>query len=179
MFGRHIANAVTISRMLMATAIVVFLSHPQLVFWLLALGVTTDIADGPLARHFGSCTPLGKRLDRAADTILFTVAVWSLPFTGWLPWWFIPASAVGCAAGVVIIGKVGLKVSRYLGWAMTLAFFSLYCLAGRDFLVRAYGWHAYDWLAVAVALAFLAWSYRRRMVWYLRKKVVPARGAGQ
>lgn len=65
--GRWTADAVTVSRVPIAVAVLLVRRRRAAVAGLFLLGVITDVVDGPLARRLGTSSPRGARLDSAAD----------------------------------------------------------------------------------------------------------------
>ncbi len=77
---RHLPNAISIARMLMAP-ILVWLAksgaQQEFAFLLLAVGVS-DVLDGWIARKFGWTSALGALLDSAADVLIIAVIVFGI-----------------------------------------------------------------------------------------------------
>ena len=105
------ANVVTCVRILSAFMLLfcpVFSGRFDL-FYL--IGGVSDVLDGFIARHWGKETPLGARLDTAAD-IVFTVIVWvriisAVDFPPWLIVWIILIALIRCVniiTGIVVSG---------------------------------------------------------------------------
>ena len=163
MIRRHLANTVTISRILMAATIAVFASHPQLSFWLFMAALGTDFVDGPLARRLGSVSRFGRKLDVTADLLLLVVVLVSLPLLGWPPPWFLQVSAGGFAVGLIAIKSAGPTLRRYLGWMATLAFIGFYALVALAFARHAYGGHLYYYPALALGTTLIVWFYHNRI----------------
>ena len=67
--GRWTADAVTVSRVPIAAAMVLARRRRNAVAGLFVLGVLTDVVDGWLARRLGTSSPRGARLDSAADAV--------------------------------------------------------------------------------------------------------------
>ncbi len=78
-------NAISLVRLLSAPVAlwVAAQGHATTYKWMFALAVTSDLADGLLARWLNAQTVLGARLDAAADTatylVLFFAASWLWP----------------------------------------------------------------------------------------------------
>jgi CDP-diacylglycerol--glycerol-3-phosphate 3-phosphatidyltransferase len=79
---RRLTDAVTVSRVPIAFAMLLLPRRSVAVSWLFVLGVATDLLDGPLARRLGTDSARGARLDSGADAV------------------FVAASAVAVAATV-------------------------------------------------------------------------------
>lgn len=78
-------NAISLARLLAAPVAlwVAAQGHATAYKWMFAIAVTSDLADGLLARWLHAQTVLGARLDAAADTatylVLFFAASWLWP----------------------------------------------------------------------------------------------------
>lgn len=76
-------NAISLARLLSAPVAlwVAAQGHASAYKWMFALAVTSDLADGLLARWLHAQTVLGARLDAAADTATYLVLFFA---TSWL-----------------------------------------------------------------------------------------------
>ena len=81
------ANGVTCLRLLMAPLLVGAISTQRwgVAATIFAVAVTSDIADGYLARRYGESTPLGGAMDHAADALFVTAGTGALAAAGTLP----------------------------------------------------------------------------------------------
>lgn len=93
---RHLPNALSILRMLLALPVAVLLSRSQyvLTFLVFAFAAFTDALDGALAKHFGWTSELGKMLDPLGDKLLLMTVFITLTVLGHVPTW-LAATAVG------------------------------------------------------------------------------------
>lgn len=93
---RHLPNALSILRMLLAIPVAVLLSRGQfaLTFVVFAFAAFTDALDGALAKHFGWTSELGKMLDPLGDKLLLLTVFVTLTVLGLVPPW-LTAAAVG------------------------------------------------------------------------------------
>ena len=67
------------------------------------LAMTTDFADGRIARHYGIVTNFGKVADPIADKAIMAAALISLNIVGKL-WWWVTA--------VILIREIGITIWR-------------------------------------------------------------------
>ena len=90
------ANGVTLLRLLLApvlaAAIIAGASLPATVIFFVA--VITDVADGYIARRFGTSSPIGGLIDHAVDAVFVTVASAALAIEQVLPALLPPLIAV-------------------------------------------------------------------------------------
>lgn len=93
MIARHIPNALTVARMLLAWPIVWALAREQygLTLALFAVAGFSDGVDGFLARRYGWHSRLGSILDPLSDKVLLVAAFLSLGYLGHLPVWLVVA----------------------------------------------------------------------------------------
>lgn len=73
---RQIPNALSALRILLSPLLVPAFSRPPLFVALYALCGASDAADGCLARRHGWVSPLGQKLDSAADLVFFATLAW-------------------------------------------------------------------------------------------------------
>lgn len=71
---RRLTDAVTLSRVPIAVAMVACRRHRRVVAATFLLGALTDVVDGPLARRLGTASERGARLDSAADAAFSAAA---------------------------------------------------------------------------------------------------------
>lgn len=108
----NIANAVTVSRLLMVPVFAALLFHrggADPAWRIAALGVfavatVTDRLDGQLARSRGLVTDFGKIVDPIADKALIGTALIGLSVLGELPWW---------VTVVVLVREIGVTLLRF------------------------------------------------------------------
>ena len=81
------ANAITLLRLLAAPALVAAILSGQTgsAAALFVLAVASDLADGRVARRYREATPLGGRIDHAADALFVTCGCAALASRGELP----------------------------------------------------------------------------------------------
>lgn len=93
---RHIPNALSVLRILLAAPTVWLLAHGEYraTLWLFAFAAATDGLDGLLAKRCGWTSELGKILDPLADKVLLVSVFITLAATGLAPVW-LAAAAVG------------------------------------------------------------------------------------
>ncbi|WP_062348459.1 CDP-diacylglycerol--glycerol-3-phosphate 3-phosphatidyltransferase [Herbidospora yilanensis] len=106
----NIANALTVVRLLVVPAFIVFLFLEGTGWRLAALGVfmfasITDQLDGFLARKYGLITDFGKIADPIADKALIGSALVCLSLLGELPWW---------VTVVIIARELGVTALRFV-----------------------------------------------------------------
>lgn len=111
-FARYIPNALTITRMLLAVPLGLWLWQEKVyaALGLLIFAGITDLLDGYLAREFNWRTPSGAWLDPTADKILVTTSLITLTCKGWLPLWF--ALVVLARDLGLILGVASLLIRR-------------------------------------------------------------------
>jgi CDP-diacylglycerol--glycerol-3-phosphate 3-phosphatidyltransferase len=108
----NIANALTVSRLLLVPVFAVLLFHGDghQTGWRIAAGVMfgvasiTDRLDGELARKRGLVTEFGKLADPIADKALVGTALVGLSALGDLAWW---------VTVVMVVREVGVTVLRF------------------------------------------------------------------
>ncbi len=105
----NIANALTVARLLVVPAFIVFLFVEGTGWRLAALGVfmfasITDQLDGFLARKYGLITDFGKMADPIADKALIGSALVCLSILGEIPWW---------VTVVIIARELGVTLLRF------------------------------------------------------------------
>ena len=105
---KHIANAVTIFRIL-GSVLLLFFSAFSLEFYItyLLCGFT-DMIDGTIARKTNSASELGSKIDTVADLVFVTVSLVKILPTVNAPSW------LWIWGGVVAIIKIGNIVSGYI-----------------------------------------------------------------
>jgi phosphatidylglycerophosphate synthase len=128
-FGPHAANALTALRMLLTPVFVVLVAAaPTQRAWgvlavvVFTLAAASDVADGRLARRFGSAGSTGRIFDHLADITFILVALTTYVAMGIAPWW-VPAAIAAAFASYAINSWVlrtppnstPLPVARYVG----------------------------------------------------------------
>jgi cardiolipin synthase len=93
---RHLPNALTILRLLMAApiALLVLAGDSALAMALFIAAGATDAIDGWLAKHFGWQSQLGGWLDPLADKALVLAVCLALALRGDLPYWLFGVIAI-------------------------------------------------------------------------------------
>ena len=83
------ANAISLSRLILALPFVWILSREELAGTaavLLALAIFSDLIDGPIARRTGQASAGGRLLDHGADFVFVTSGLAVLASRGVIPW---------------------------------------------------------------------------------------------
>ncbi len=120
------ANAITITRMILALPLLAFVavdgaSHWALAAWIVLAG--SDGLDGHLARKHGT-TRSGAFLDPLADKVLVLGAAWALVAHGtfwWLPVVIITARELGISILRSVYGRRGIAIpARYAAKVKTV-----------------------------------------------------------
>ncbi len=157
-----LANKITIARILAVpffiTAVLSYSSDQDYLRYI-ALGVflfavTSDIADGYIARNYDQKTQIGAIIDPLADKILLISAFICLYTVGHefagirFPVWLVVAVisrdvmlVVGCVLIFMFHGKLGINVSV---WGKATTFFQGVCVVG---LLLQWSWTAIFWYA--------------------------------
>jgi CDP-diacylglycerol--glycerol-3-phosphate 3-phosphatidyltransferase len=115
---RTVADGLTLSRLPIGAAVVLLRRHRRTVAWLVALGILTDVADGPTARRLGTASDRGARLDSIADAALVLAAG--------------PAAARTIARGdrrLVAAGATAVTATRLVSLLVTRRRFGLWSIA--------------------------------------------------
>jgi cardiolipin synthase len=149
------ANALTLARLAIVPffALAVLESHAVVATALLALAITSDFADGTIARRRGETSALGGFLDHAADATLCTVGLAALASRGEVPGWLAPLVAAAFAQYALdsraLAGRP-LRTSRLGRWN-GIAYYVLVAVpVVRDAL--GLGWPGPDWTRAAGVL---------------------------
>lgn len=105
----NVANGLTVLRLFLVPAFVVFLvmggtGARSVALVLFTAAAVTDWLDGRLARGRGIITDFGKIVDPIADKALTGSALISLSFLGELPWW---------VTGLIVFREVGVTALRF------------------------------------------------------------------
>ena len=108
----NIANALTLSRMLLVPVFAVALLHEHgassgwrvIAFLIFAAASVTDRLDGDIARKRGLVTEFGKLADPIADKALIGTALVGLSSLDLLPWW---------VTAVILVREVGVTLLRF------------------------------------------------------------------
>lgn len=153
----NIANALTVSRLLMVPAFVVALVTGGTAWRLAALAIfvvasVTDLLDGRLARSRGLVTDFGKIADPLADKALTGAALITLSALGELAWWVtivILVREVGVTALRLAVIRAGVIAASPGGKLKTLLQIAAICLYLLPASLRPPGYV----LAVAMGLA--------------------------
>lgn len=120
------ANAVTITRMILALPLLAFIATDGASYWALAAWIIlagSDGLDGHLARKHGT-TRSGAFLDPLADKVLVLGAAWALVAHGtfwWLPVVLITARELGISVLRSFYGRQGIAIpARYAAKVKTV-----------------------------------------------------------
>lgn len=104
--GCRMADAVTVSRVPIAMAMLLVRQKRIATAGMFVVGVTTDVIDGRLARRLGTSSPRGARLDSAADAVFMAAsAVVVAPTVG-----RAARPLVASAAGVVAVTRLATLI---------------------------------------------------------------------
>ena len=115
------ANALTLTRLLLAPAVAAAVLHgaPGFAAALFFAGVGTDLADGWVARRYGEATSFGAFADHAVDAAFVATGAAALAWSGvlpaWLPW-LIGAAFAQYALDSRALAASGLVPSRLGRW---------------------------------------------------------------
>jgi len=85
----NIPNLLSVSRILLAIIILLFLSNPKIALVIFLIAALTDVLDGYLARKWNQETKLGQILDPIADKILVIMVLIALLRIYDLPYWYL------------------------------------------------------------------------------------------
>jgi phosphatidylglycerophosphate synthase len=174
------ADLVTLTRALLACAAAALVADALLdgtsVPTLVAICVTAlvlDAVDGQVARRTGTTSPFGGRFDGEADAFLLLVL--SAYVGSLLGWWVLAIGVLRYAfglAGVVLPWMRAPLPFRYWRKVVTAVQGIVLAVAAADLLPRTV-----SVVAVAVALAILAESFGRDVVWLWRRRREPVHQA--
>lgn len=90
---KHVANALTISRIILALILLIFFKKISVLFLIIyTIAEFTDMLDGTIARKTNSCSYSGAVLDTVADLLLnaslvkivFTMKIMTKKLTAWM-----------------------------------------------------------------------------------------------
>jgi CDP-diacylglycerol--glycerol-3-phosphate 3-phosphatidyltransferase len=157
---RQLPNAISSARLL-ATPVLLYAAlarHIDLFKWLLLACMVSDILDGLIARIFRLRSPLGARLDSAADMIVFVIALLGLCiFQAQVlaPHWIPLALIVGLYA-IEAAGALW-RYGRISSFHTILVRISAY--AQGIFVMSLFLWGYLDWALYAMtAITVLAYT---------------------
>jgi len=85
------ANAISVTRLLLALPFTLVMFHPDPRFALFAgvlflVAILSDVIDGMIARRSGSTSALGRTLDHTADFVFVTSGLSAASLRGPIPW---------------------------------------------------------------------------------------------
>jgi phosphatidylglycerophosphate synthase len=85
------ANAVSVTRLLLALPFTLVMLHPDprsalVAGCLFLVAITTDVVDGMIARRSGTTSALGRMLDHTADFAFVTSGLSAASLRGAIPW---------------------------------------------------------------------------------------------
>jgi len=180
------ANALTALRLLLVVPFAVCMAAPDarraaVAALVLAVGIASDVLDGPIARRRGTASAAGRLFDHTADVLLVTAGLAAGAVRGAFPW-ILPILVVTAFAQYVVdsywvAGARQLRASRLGRYNGILYFVPL---AG-DILVRL-GLappplvSAVAWLLVATTLASMG---ERLIAGVTARRRAPASPAGE
>lgn len=112
---RHLPNFLTALRMASAPALAILLieGNDRAALGVFAFAGLSDMADGFLAKRFGSTTRFGRYLDPAADKILMLVTLVTLSLMGVTPWWLtalVIARDLAIVSGILAANLMSLPL---------------------------------------------------------------------
>ena len=99
---KWLPNAITFSRIVLATLAFVFALHDQWIagFWFLAVALSSDFIDRLVAKKLNAISTFGETFDALADSLIVVLGLTSLGITGHLAWWLILGTlALGAVIG--------------------------------------------------------------------------------
>ena len=107
---KNLANALTISRIIMATVLLLFFTEISTLFVIIyTVALLTDMVDGTIARKTGTCSSTGALLDSVADFILdaslFKVVIKMKIMKKRFFIWLILALAIGMISPIINLFK--------------------------------------------------------------------------
>ena len=146
----NLPNTLTAIRILLVPVFLLAFFNPPANFRALPLCVffaagLTDCLDGYIARRFNKITTLGKVIDPSADKLLTAAVVFSLVYSGVIPWMLLAVIVVkelymACGASICLRRKVEVQADIY-GKLATVTFYPAVLLA--------WPWHGIAWLSKA------------------------------
>lgn len=139
---RYPANLITLTRLLLVPFILRALRQPgqrRRALVLLGIALGSDIIDGPIARHRGEVSNIGKIVDPVADKLLLNGTAWVLAGDGHFPRWvayllMVRDLAILLGSSLIYRQRDEIKMAQPLGKASTVAFgaaFLAYLIDGR------------------------------------------------
>jgi phosphatidylglycerophosphate synthase len=177
------ADLVTLGRALLACAVAALVAGAVpgttslgLIVTLAAVALLLDAVDGRVARRTGTTSPFGARFDGEADA--FLILVLSVHVAGLLGWWVLVIGAARYAFGLAGLVVPWLRAPLpFRFWRKVVAAVQgvVLTVAAADVLPTFA-----SYAAVVVALAMLAESFGRDVVWlavHRRATTAPARTA--
>lgn len=143
---KHIANLLTITRMVLSLFLLIFYDDVNLTFLIVfTIGVFTDMIDGTIARKTNSSSFIGSVLDTVADVLLslniMKVAIISGELQGMLLIWLMLILAIGLISPVIAYIKfrkiyfVHSVLSKIVGGLIYFVPFTLYFNFFKSYLV--------------------------------------------
>ena len=170
------ANALTLARLALAALMLVPLADPRLtegatgwmVFCLALVTLSLDGLDGPLARRSGLAGPWGARFDMEVDSIfalLLAGVVWRSGAAG--SWVLL----LGSLRYVFVAASWALPwLDRPLPQRFRRKLVCVVQIGTLVALIAPIVQPPYSWIAAAVALALLAWSFAVDVIWLARRR---------
>lgn len=146
----NLPNALTLLRILLVPVFLLTFFNPPEDFRALPLCVflaagLTDCLDGHIARKYGLITMLGKVLDPIADKLLTAAVLFSLVYSGVIPWpvlavIMVKESYMAWGASVCLRHDIEVQADIY-GKLATITFYPA--------VLMAWPWHGVAWLTAA------------------------------
>lgn len=112
---RHLPNFLTALRVASAPALAILLmeGNDRAALGVFAFAGLSDMADGFLAKRFGSTTRFGRYLDPAADKLLMLVTLVTLSLMSVTPWWLtglVVARDLAIVTGIFVAVMLSLPL---------------------------------------------------------------------
>ena len=108
-FPQHLANVLTLARLLCAVPLVLLIGAGRLdiAFYVFVVAAVSDVLDGWIAKRFNGCSSVGAILDPAADKIFAASVFFALWAAGAVPSWFLALVLVRDA--ILVVGSFILR----------------------------------------------------------------------
>ncbi len=133
---RHVPNALSVFRLLLAIPMIWLVTSEAAVVWVAALcflAYLTDIADGFIARRYAGTSDSGKIIDPLADKVFVIGFAAALLITGAIPVWFAVLVAardiIIFSGGVYLKKRTGVLVQSNMAGKLAVSFIGLALIA--------------------------------------------------